>query len=685
MKRQRARKRAEREPVVEMQAPLPAGPSRAIEIACVVALLAAFVFSAGLQIASTSPTYDEPVHIAAGYSYARWGDYRLNPEHPPLVKRIAAIPLQFLGVTPADAPDVAHAEEPSLVELSAEWKAALADPSAEWTFAHNLFYGIRGSALARLGRSSGYQVEGTDAVSRADFLNDAARMVRASRWMIVPFGVALALLVYLWSRRLFGAAGALLSLTLLVFEPSMVAHSALVTTDVPIALCMFASAYFFWRATERFSWLAAVSFVVAAAAAFVVKFTAIVLVPLLLVLLLLRRTRSAVILVAAAALAAYVAIWAAYGWRYSAAADVAQAAADEQSLGEQRPMPALPGRLAGHFPLEYSLRRFAADARFFDTAHRAPTGEESSTAFEYASVRGIGGILQKFDRAHLLPEAYVYGAAFARERSVFRPSYLRGQYSDTGFGSYFLWTFLLKTPLIALVLIACGIVAATGPAYRSAARWLWIPVAIYLLFAVRANLNIGHRHLLPILPFLVVMCGSLASRWSRLARAPRIAVAAVVLTLVALSGLFVFAPSGVASVVSDRLAYVNELGGGPLAGYESLVDSNFDWGQDLPKLRAWLDQRGVNAPINLCYFGTADPRSYGIRHRNIAFGYEYEPDNGFYAVPGFIAVSATHLIGPGYDPKARAELRKFLADRGAREVGRAGYSILIYETSIGVR
>jgi hypothetical protein len=41
-------------------------------------------------------TFDEVAHIPAGYSYLTQGDYRLNPEHPPLIKDLAAIPLLFL-------------------------------------------------------------------------------------------------------------------------------------------------------------------------------------------------------------------------------------------------------------------------------------------------------------------------------------------------------------------------------------------------------------------------------------------------------------------------------------------------------------------------------------------------------------------------------------------------------------
>ena len=47
-------------------------------------------------------TIDEPYHIAAGASYVRWGDYRLNPEHPPLVKLVAglSVPPSVLHLEP---------------------------------------------------------------------------------------------------------------------------------------------------------------------------------------------------------------------------------------------------------------------------------------------------------------------------------------------------------------------------------------------------------------------------------------------------------------------------------------------------------------------------------------------------------------------------------------------------------
>ena len=57
-------------------------------------ILASFVlmFNASSQ---ESATMDELAHIPAGYDYVRYLDYRLNPEHPPLLKALAALPLLF--------------------------------------------------------------------------------------------------------------------------------------------------------------------------------------------------------------------------------------------------------------------------------------------------------------------------------------------------------------------------------------------------------------------------------------------------------------------------------------------------------------------------------------------------------------------------------------------------------------
>ena len=70
-----------------------------IYLYCLIAsiLLAAF-FLAFFSAREISLTMDELAHIPAGFSYLYKNDYRLNPEHPPLIKDLAAFPLMFLGL-----------------------------------------------------------------------------------------------------------------------------------------------------------------------------------------------------------------------------------------------------------------------------------------------------------------------------------------------------------------------------------------------------------------------------------------------------------------------------------------------------------------------------------------------------------------------------------------------------------
>src|SRR5215475_2653488 len=75
--------------------PLPSDTTMSLRILASIALVISLAFVLVLlgTINRLSPTFDEPVHVLAGYSYLKWKDYRVNPEHPPLAKTMAALPL----------------------------------------------------------------------------------------------------------------------------------------------------------------------------------------------------------------------------------------------------------------------------------------------------------------------------------------------------------------------------------------------------------------------------------------------------------------------------------------------------------------------------------------------------------------------------------------------------------------
>jgi hypothetical protein len=106
-----------------------------------------------------------------------------------------------------------------------------------------------------------------------------------------------------------------------------------------------------------------------------------------------------------------------------------------------------------------------------------------------------------------------------------------------GFRSYFVWTFFLKTPVPALLAIAAAVVVAIKRRvpWRSRLAFIAAPVAVYLAASLTSSLNIGHRHLLPIYPFLYVMCGVLATEWRQWRATTRGVVAVVALLAVGVS------------------------------------------------------------------------------------------------------------------------------------------------------
>jgi hypothetical protein len=123
------------------------------------------------------------------------------------------------------------------------------------------------------------------------------------------------------------------------------------------------------------------------------------------------------------------------------------------------------------------------------------------------------------------------------------------------------------------------------------------------------------------------------------------------------------------AVYPHYLAFFNTVAGGPGAGPRYAVDSNIDWGQDLKKLKHWMDARGTRK-ICLCYFGKALPTYYGVENAEPPQAYEHEH---WKQLDCFTAVSVTPLVGV-YTPRERFErLRRM------QPVAKIGYSIYVYD------
>ena len=159
-----------------------------------------------LAVTRLSATQDEAVHLVAGYSYWRTRDFRINPEHPPLAKLVAALP--------------ALAINPRLDTSSKDWQTP-----AEYPLGFSFLYG-----------------------------NDADRLLFWSRIPMIVIAAIGGLITFLWARDLFGPMAGAFAAGLYSFCPNVLAHGMLITTDVPVATFSLLTLYLFWRQGSRPNW-----------------------------------------------------------------------------------------------------------------------------------------------------------------------------------------------------------------------------------------------------------------------------------------------------------------------------------------------------------------------------------------------------------------------------------------------
>jgi hypothetical protein len=235
-------------------------------------------------------------------------------------------------------------------------------------------------------------------------------------------------------------------------------------------------------------------------------------------------------------------------------------------------------------------------------------------------------------------------------------AFLMGEYSYQGWWYFFPVAIALKSTPAELAAMALVLFMAVNPAnWRDPARRLWLTsVAVMLGLGMASKINIGHRYMLLIYPLTALLA---ADRLGEHARRGLIVVA----LLVAWQAASAF------GVAPYYLCYFNSFSGGPSEGYRYLVDSSFDWGQDLPALRKALEARGYHK-VALCYFGTGRPFAYGLRSMNWM-----DLQDPFAEGCDWLAVSATALQGVYVGaPDLRQRLESLPS-------ARAGYTFFLYD------
>jgi hypothetical protein len=425
-----------------------ATPALSSQRVWLVAILIAVLHAAMAVTAvnTKSPTFDEPQHLTAGYSYWVTNDFRLDPENGNLPARWAALPL-LLGKT-------------KFVPINDRaWQRA-----EEGRTGHQFFYEVG---------------------------NDPDKMLQQARMMMSIFGAALCLLIYRCGREFFGVLGGLLAEAVAAFDPNFLAHSALVASDVPAAFFLTAAAWSSWRLFQKIS---PTRFAIAAfclSGLFLTKFSAPIVAPVLgtlsILLVFSRRQiklqfgqfrieltekwkKACAVAVSWMVLGATVffAIWLSFSFRYPAWTD----------NGSSRE----------------------------GTAWRWNYLIEDQGAFE--SAVKLARAHHLLPEAYLYGVAYVH--KHENDRPAFLDNQWSIVGFRSFFPRAFLYkTTLPFLCLLALALYA-AIARRESWKTKSLSHPnpLWALALVYGVFAITSPLNIGHRHILPIYPALFIACGA---------------------------------------------------------------------------------------------------------------------------------------------------------------------------------
>lgn len=576
-----------------------------------------------------APTFDEQNHVTRGIAILRTGDYRLSYHHPPLANILQGLPVAWGTHGFSTDADWWNPGTPNSLSI---WDAAA---TTIWRRAPGRTYD-------------------------ANLAPNGLAVIRLARLPMLLFALGMGVLIFLWARALFGAWGGVLSLALYAFDPNMLAHGGLATTDIPAActilLAMWlARGYLRAPSRGRLIW-AGLGLGLALAA----KFSALILLPVLGLLLLIvalaaprlaglkladvwrahplvGRVGRALAVCAVAGLIAGVTVWGVYGcWVEALGSKPGQPVAADANLKERLPVPAL----------------------------------------QY--LRGIRTVKSEAG-GH---RAYLLGETDARGK---------------GWWYYFPVTAAVKTPLPALLCILTILALLLVPRARAALsvpghEWLilLLPAGVFLLAALGllgVSLNLGIRHVLPLYPFLLIAAGGLVKLRPEM---PAIWRGGALAALIAVQAI------GTTTAFPNYLSYFNGLVR-PGQGYRVLADSNLDWGQDLGALVAWQRAQGVRH-LAISYFGTTPPEAYGLTRQaapvaptanqqsytaQAGFGLMRRDPAGIANYHGWLAISASNLVMPMEANKdaPATNYRRALRDLGVdpdTPDARVGATIFVY-------
>lgn len=553
-----------------------------------------FAFQLWFHVVRTSATIDEVPHILAGYRHLQCGDFGINPEHPPLLKMIAAIPLM----------------SQDLIQPDWDCGSKITEKYEAW------FAGF--SFLTN---------------------NGADNIVIPARLATSILSILLIVLVALAAREMFGRAEALIALILFAFEPTIIAHGALVTTDMAVSAGLFASIFLFYRYRKNPTFARFILVGISVGWTLSSKHSGIIVLPILFLLLIadvlffsgikfnkdlfVYFTRQLAAF-AGIVLIGFVLLWACYDFRYSA----------------------LPNRTGNVISI---------DDFFMQLKMPQFIGSES------------GEIVKFISQTHLLPESYTLGLADLVATSR-RPTFLFGEVMLNGVWFYFPFAFAIKSSIALLALFPLGLI--TFRLYRERGRemlFLLLPSLLFFAVSLTSEINIGIRHILPVYAFFIIVAAAGAFVAAQKSKRDRYGLIL----------LLIFHVVTAARTAPDYLPFSNDMWGGSSNTYKYLSDSNVDWGQNIKLVNEYLQRENIKD----CWFanfgsGGLAQSEQPCRLLPGGFGWNFS-EKPIDAVPPVI--EGTILISTGVSPPYRNNAEYLPIIEKAKPIAQIGSTILVYQ------
>jgi len=363
----------------------------------------------------------------------------------------------------------------------------------------------------------------------------------AARVPVLLLALALAALVGHWARRMGGMGTACVALLALCLEPNLLAHGHLATLDLPVTFLWWCGLWL-WRGVLEAEWAAASPPATPNAGAAVPENAGA------------RRTPWGK--VAGFAMVAALAVFTKFtGFLLLPACWLASLVLLRRRRAWLRVTAYVALALLGVGVLSYAVYAFGP------TRHGVPE----------QLLNALTGKLAHQEEGHF--------------------AYLVGRRSLHGFLEYYLAALLFKTPLPLLLFAALGLVFGWRRLSPPDRTLLTVPAALLLVVFSLTRVDIGVRHILPLVPALVLLAAvAVVHLWQK-GRVARVAVSILILAWAL----------GFARAAPQYLTYFNVLAGGPAGGHRFLLDSNLAWGQDDGRLTRFLAQaeaRGETWEVN---------------------------------------------------------------------------------------